>query len=271
MSIESPLFTQTVFHKVRAISGEEHEPSTENESDSSDDLNNQVDEFEEFSSNNKVPALIIAGTQRVENCEEINSALWKAAQQGKAELCEDLLSNSFYGLYRADINYKGPEDWTPLHIAAYSGHLHVCSLLLSYKSAIPDSLSSTLKTPLHLACSQGHLDISHLLVKKGADIHQQDQNGNTPIHLAALNGQELVVSWLLLQKPDLNLYNEDGQTPEDCSSTGCKKLFLQYKELQDLLSVDKGSSRKSARFSFPIIPRTKKTRKLSACNDIFLN
>ena len=265
------MFTQTVFHKVRAISGEEHEHSTENESDSSDDLSGQVDEFEEFSSNNKVPALIIAGTQRAENCEEINSALWKAAQQGKAELCEELLSNSFYGLYRADINYKGRDDWTPLHVAAYSGHTQVCSLLLSDKLTIPDSLSSTSSTPLHLACSRGHLDISHLLVKRGADIHQKDQNGNTAIHLAALNGQELVVSWLLLQKPDLNSQNHDGQTPETCSSPGCKKLFLQYIELQDLLSKEKSPSRKSARFSFPIIPRTKKTRKLSACNDIFLN
>jgi ankyrin repeat protein len=269
MSIKSSLFTQTRFHKLQAISGEEHEISTENESDSSEDLTSQVAEFEVFNSNNKVPALIIAGTHRVENCEEINIALWKAAQQGKAELCEELLSQSFYGQCQANINYKGPGNWTALHVAANEGHLQVCKFLTSFKNSLSiDAKSLKLETPLLLACSKGHLDIAHLLVKSGADIHLQNDEGNSAIHLAAKEGHELVVSWLLLQRPALEVKNFFGLTAEEVSASCCIKLFDRYKDLQEM----QGSGKKIERTSFPVIEYARKSRrKISACSNIFLN
>lgn len=272
MSINSPLFTRTVFHKVKAISVDEPENSTENESELSEDICDSIEEFENFQSSTKVPALNIAGTYRLENSEEINSALWKAAQQGKVELCQDLLSNSFYGQYSADINYLGQNNWTALHAASYEGHLEVCKLLLSHKGSLKiDAYSSTNSTPLHLACTQGHLEIAHILVKSGADIHETDSNGNTCLHLAGHYGHELIVSWLLLQRPNLETKNYIGLTPEEWASFKCQKLFTQYKDLQDILYLNSVKTKNLAcnRNTFPIMLNCKKSRYPSICDNPF--
>ena len=278
MSINSNLFTKTVFHKVQAISVSEPENSTENESELSEEICDSIEEFENFHSSTKVPALNIFGTHRQENSEEINSALWKSAQQGKVELCRDLLSNSFYGQYIADLNYRGAGNWTALHAASDAGHLEVCALLLSFKEIIEiDVLSSTNSTPLSLACSKGHLEIAHLLVKSGASIHQIDSNGNSCLHLAAHNGHELIVSWLLLQRPDLGLRNEKGLTPEEWADLKCKKILEQYKDLQDILTGNGNALRRekkkkymvSNRNTFPIMLTCKKTRRPSVYDNPF--
>lgn len=272
MSINSTLFTRTVFHKVKAISVDEPENSTENESELSVEICDSIEEFENLQSSTKVPALNIAGTYSLENSEEINSALWKAAQQGKAELCQDLLSNSFYGQYSADINYRGLNNWTALHAASDAGHLEVCILLLSHKDIIKvDAYSSTNSTPLHLACSKGYLEIAHMLVKSGADIHEIDSNGNTCLHLASHHGHELIVSWLLLQRPNLEAKNYIGLTPEEWASFKCQKLFTQYKDLQDILSANllKGKNSAPSRNTFPIMLNCKKSRYPSICDNPF--
>lgn len=271
MSINSNLFTKTIFHKVKAISVSEPENSTENESEFSEEICDSIDEFENFKSSTKVPALNVAGTHRLENSEEINSALWKAAQQGKVELCRDLLSNSFYGQYSANLNYRGSENWTALHAASDAGHLEVCTLLLSFEETIEiDVLSSTNSTPLHLACSKGHLEIAHLLVKSGASIHQIDSNGNSVLHLAAHNGHELIVSWLLLQRPNLGLRNYIGLTPEEWAHLKCQQMFVQYKDLQDILTGNALKKKSvSNRNTFPIMLACKKTRRPSVCDNPF--
>lgn len=35
---------------------------------------------------------------------------------------------------------------------------------------------------LHWACDRGRLDVVQLLVKKGAEVNQQDQDLQTPLH-----------------------------------------------------------------------------------------
>lgn len=268
MSLDSGLFSKTIFHKVKAVSVGENDNSTINESDFSDeDLCISTDEFENNRKSAQVPILKTEASEFKETSEEIDSALWNASKQGKHEVCAELLSSFFYENFKANINIKGPHGWTPLHVAAYEGHLEVCKLLLSYSETVKiDAFSDYDSTPLHLACAQGHVEIAHLLLKCGADIGVKDLDGNTPLHLAASQGRESVVSWLLLQGPDIFNLNKEGKTVEEVAAGECKRLLLMYKDIQNLLQ-----SRKlpTYRPSFPPIFRNSHKRNQSHQNPFF--
>lgn len=241
MSLESGLFSKTIFHKVKAVSVGENDNSTINESDFSDeDLCISTDEFENNRKSAQVPILKTEASEFKETSEEIDSALWNASKQGKHEVCAELLSCFFYENFKANINFKGLHGWTPLHVAAFEGHLEVCELLLSYNETVKiNAFSENNSTPLHLACAQGHLEVAHLLLKCGADAGIKDLDGNTPLHLAAAQGRESVVSWLLLQAPDIYEVNREGSTVEDVATEECKRLLIMYKEIQNLLQTRK--------------------------------
>jgi hypothetical protein len=86
--------------------------------------------------------------------------------------------------------------WTPLHWAAYNGHIEISRLLLQNGAEV-NARSSNGYTPLHWAASNGHVDILHLLVENGANLEAQSNYGERALHLAARYGhlpfiQELI-------------------------------------------------------------------------------
>jgi protein phosphatase 1 regulatory subunit 27 len=50
---------------------------------------------------------------------------------------------------------------------------------------------------LYDAAQEGHLKVVKLLVKRGASIHQADDEGVTPLQMAALKGHQEVVDYLM--------------------------------------------------------------------------
>ncbi|GMP61663.1 hypothetical protein CsSME_00024037 [Camellia sinensis var. sinensis] len=73
---------------------------------------------------------------------------------------------------------------TPLHVAAYHGHLEFV-------------LDSRRWSPLHLASAQGHLAIVQELVSKNRDMCTSlDGDARTPLHLAAMKGKKEVLDKL---------------------------------------------------------------------------
>jgi hypothetical protein len=55
--------------------------------------------------------------------------------------------------------------WTPLHDAAYNGHVEIVRLLLQNGAEL-NARSNEGSTPLHIAARHGNIDIFHLLVEK---------------------------------------------------------------------------------------------------------
>jgi hypothetical protein len=100
---------------------------------------------------------------------------------------------SYFGFYSLveDLITRCPEDvkamggilGTPLHAAAFGGHVEVVLLLLKH---VPVDIRSTEqhRTPLHFAAAQGHVEISRYLLNHGADVNAQQETGWTPLHLA---------------------------------------------------------------------------------------
>ena len=76
---------------------------------------------------------------------------------------------------------------TPLHEAAISGHLDICSLILDQvEEKNPKDIYG--ETPLHYAAINGHLDICHLIFYMVDDRNPKDDDGKTPWDLAASKG-----------------------------------------------------------------------------------
>lgn len=97
----------------------------------------------------------------------------------------DLIDPAKKQLQVADINAKGPENWTALHYAANEGHGDILETLIE-KNILIDAVTIQNRTALHLAASRGHLDICKLLCDQlMIDRNAIDYEGNTPLHLSS--------------------------------------------------------------------------------------
>ncbi len=110
---------------------------------------------------------------------------------------------------REGVDYDG---WTCLLIAAWSGHLDICRLLID-KGAQVEAKNSNGRTPLHYAAIFGRVEIVCLLCDHGADVEAHDIGGLRPLHCAAYNGHITVLKELIEERnADINARDDDGMT-----------------------------------------------------------
>jgi len=102
---------------------------------------------------------------------------------------------------------------TPLHWAAYGGHLDVVKFFVEEVKMKPGDPNHLLVTPLHWAAVMGHRNVVDYLVSKGAAIDVRDNSGRTPLFVAAAHGQMDVVDYLLQKGADVNAADAHGLTP----------------------------------------------------------
>jgi ankyrin repeat protein len=87
------------------------------------------------------------------------------------------------------------DGWTPLHLAAFFGHLEAARLLLDAGADVAAvSRNSLTNTPLHAATAGKHSDVALLLLDAGADARVLDSGGHTPARIAAENQLTAVVA-----------------------------------------------------------------------------
>lgn len=85
--------------------------------------------------------------------------------------------------------------------------------LLSEKLAPVNARDEDQYTPLHRAAYSGHLDVAHELVAQGADVHAQTVDGWTPLHSACKWNNTKVAAFLLQQGADINAQTNGLLTP----------------------------------------------------------
>ncbi|NXL72760.1 ANR49 protein, partial [Leptocoma aspasia] len=126
--------------------------------------------------------------------------LW-AAENNRLSTVKRLLMEKL-----APVNARDEDQYTPLHRAAYSGHLDVAHELVAQGA---DVHAQTVDgwTPLHSACKWNNTGVAAFLLQQGADINAQTNGLLTPLHIAAGNKNSRETLELLLMnryvKPDL--------------------------------------------------------------------
>ncbi|XP_043267430.1 serine/threonine-protein phosphatase 6 regulatory ankyrin repeat subunit A-like isoform X3 [Venturia canescens] len=138
---------------------------------------------------------------------EGRSALHLAAEHGYLQVCDALLAS------KAFINSKSRVGRTALHLAAMNGYTHLVRFLVQDHSAAIDVLTLRKQTPLHLAAGSGQLEVCKLLLELGASIDATDDQGQKPIHAAAMNNYSEVAQLFLQRHPSLVMAcTKDGNT-----------------------------------------------------------
>ena len=169
--------------------------------------------------------------------------LHKAAREGDADRVRELLDAG------ADVNVRNADkqrlQYTPLHYAAYYGHLEIAEILIS-RGADLDAEDPAYSTPLYLAAEQGHPKVVEFLVSKGAEVNVKSNAwGYTPLHRAAWGpvarrfgqGAETfgadpeedykeIVAFLIAKGAEINARDNDGKTPLDQAITSGKKEII---------------------------------------------
>jgi MYND finger/Ankyrin repeats (3 copies)/Ankyrin repeats (many copies) len=117
------------------------------------------------------------------------SPLLAAAQNGHVAVCRQLVEAG------ADMEFRGPRQFTPLHYAAQEGKVGVVALLMQ-RGADTRALDVALRTPIMVACfSQQLLCVRALLPH--ADFAYRDKYGNSLLHIAAIHGGPAVLEAIL--------------------------------------------------------------------------
>uniref|UniRef100_A0A8C6L2I1 Ankyrin repeat domain 44 n=1 Tax=Nothobranchius furzeri TaxID=105023 RepID=A0A8C6L2I1_NOTFU len=123
---------------------------------------------------------------------------------------------------------------TPLHAAAFAGHVDCVNLLLSHDAPV-DSVDQSGRSALMMAAEKVCSCAPEvLLTSAGASLSLADQDGNTALHLACSNVGEECVLLILEKLSDASLINATNaalQTPLHLAArSGLKKV------VQELLS-----------------------------------
>jgi len=132
-------------------------------------------------------------------------------------------------LLRAGCHVDGSRDTTahtvtPLHVAAHSGKVHICRVLLDFGA---DLLVQTFdgNSVLHQAASSlcgwdGSTDILRQFVDGGVQINGRNSAGYTPLAIAASCGNFTVAHFLIDARAQLNEPGSNGMTSLSLSISG---------------------------------------------------
>lgn len=131
------------------------------------------------------------------------------------------------------VNAKTKQGLTALHLAAQAGCFHLIS------SSSPFYYKENLKivetlikagakvnvededgfTPLHYAAHSGSLEIVQKLVETGSLVDHQNKYGRTALHMACTKGWIKIVKFFLQHKANVLIRDKDGDTPFDDAYT----------------------------------------------------
>lgn len=82
-------------------------------------------------------------------------------------------------------------------------------------------------TPLHWAAFNGHLNVVELLVSRGAPIDATNNDGRTPLIMASAKGHRKVVRYLLTKGAHIGTADKDGRTALDWAKKDAVKQLIE--------------------------------------------
>ncbi|CAK6979313.1 ankyrin repeat domain-containing protein 6b [Scomber scombrus] len=100
---------------------------------------------------------------------------------------------------------------SPLHLAAYKGHIEVVRILLKAGCDL-DIQDDGEQTALHRAAVVGNSDIIGALIQEGCALDRQDKDGNTALHEVSWHGFSQSVKLLVKAGANAHAKNKAGNT-----------------------------------------------------------
>ena len=143
----------------------------------------------------------------LEAAETGAASLLEAAETGSVDEAMRLLDE---GVSALSVDMAG---YTALHKCAFMGFELLASSLIRREPNLIDACDITQNTPLHVAAWTGHVRTASTLLDARANVSASDLAGNTPLHRAVLEGQLGVIEVLLACGADVNAAGSEGSTP----------------------------------------------------------
>ena len=120
---------------------------------------------------------------------------------------------------------------TPLHWASFRGHVEVVRALLKHGADVTAQNEDGM-TPLHWASRKGRAEAIDVLLQHGADATARDINKSTPLHHASIGGYVESVRVFLEHNVDSTAQDKNGWTPLHCASyeghVGVTRTLLEH-------------------------------------------
>lgn len=133
--------------------------------------------------------------------------LHEVIKAGELRQVDDLLLMGF------DINERDQEDATPLHWAAYLGHVEIVKLLIARGADVFANENAICAIPDQSIMTGGIAPRAGLLNNPQAKINYKQNGGVTPLHWAAAGGHKTVVDLLIAEGANINARSREGITP----------------------------------------------------------
>jgi len=183
--------------------------------------------------------------------------IFKAAKDGTVQDIADFIAKD------ADVNARGKDGVTPLHVAAcHNANAEVLKYLTS-KGANVHLKNKTGQTPLDVASTEtkkrilrevmglpkfesifkaaecGNIQDIALFIENDTDINSKDKDEWAPLHFATrYNSSVKILEYIIAQGADVNAKSKDGKTPLDVATTKEKKRILcEAMGLSDVSSI----------------------------------
>ncbi|XP_077075767.1 ankyrin repeat domain-containing protein 6b [Siphateles boraxobius] len=142
--------------------------------------------------------------QDASSVRALSERLLIASHKGQAEHVVQLINKGA----KVAITKNGR---TPLHLAAYKGHIAVVRILLAAGCDL-DIQDDGDQTAVHRAAVVGNTDVISALLQEGCALDRQDKDGNTALHEAAWHGFSQSVKLLVKAGANVHAKNKAGNT-----------------------------------------------------------
>ncbi len=137
--------------------------------------------------------------------------LHKLCSRGSLEEVKEVVEELDDEIFEEQLTMRsGDFGYTLVHVTVFSGRHEVLEYLLrkarnTYR-AVNVFTNSSGYTPLHLAASSGHVECVKVLLTYGADISLTDKRGKTPLRTAVLSAKSRVATLLRTEGKAENSY-----------------------------------------------------------------
>ncbi|KAM4704908.1 uncharacterized protein WCC33_009720 [Rhinophrynus dorsalis] len=134
--------------------------------------------------------------------------LHAAAKRGHTAVVRALLQKG------AHVDARTKDNYTALHIAAENCKPQVVQTLLGFGAQVQLKGGKAKETPLHVAARiKDGEKVAEMLLKSGADVNVEQENGETAMHIAAQHGNLRMITALIEEGGELTWQSKAKENP----------------------------------------------------------